>query len=241
MTKNFIILLFLLLSVWSSNAQSRRLITVHGQLIDMSNGKAVPYANLVNLRIHGGTTSDANGRFTLPIQVRDSIIITVLGYDRTVFKMGKSFALDTTVVIEMKPTSYSLKEVSVTNQKSIDFGFQSNITKTPIPLRSDDFSKKPPLLAALLNPVGFAHYYLSRTEKNKRNALSISQQLSNWDKLRIVYNDSTIMKLTGIKAANLDSFKIFCNPYFSPDTIYPQSEIYRRVLIAYKKYVDSHK
>ncbi|MDP4186353.1 MAG: hypothetical protein Q8862_14510, partial [Bacteroidota bacterium] len=73
------------------------------------------------------------------------------------------------------------------------------------------------------------------------NALSISQQLSNWDKLRIVYNDSTIMKLTGIKAANLDSFKIFCNPYFSPDTIYPQSEIYRRVLIAYKKYVDSHK
>lgn len=222
-------------------SQSRRLVTIHGQITDISNGKPVPYANIINPRIHGGTSSDGVGKFTLPIQIKDSIVITVLGYNREVFHLNKSFVPDTSIVIELKPTSYNLKEVAVSKPKSIDFGFHSEITKTPMQLRSDDYDKSPSILAALLNPLSFAHYNLSRKEKDKRRAINLNQQFKNWDKLKEIYNDSTIKKLTGIKEEKLDDFKIYCNSYFDPDTLYPVSEIYRRILVAYKEFIDQEK
>ncbi len=232
------ILTFLTLVTFS---QSHRLVTIHGQITDISTGNPVPYANIINPRIHGGTSSDGGGKFTLPIQVKDSIVITVLGYNRQVFHLNRSFVTDTSIVIELKPTSYNLKEVAVSKPKSIDFGFHADITKTPMQLRSDDYNKKPSILAALLNPLSFAHYNLSQKERNKRRAININQEFANWDRLKEVYNDSTIKKLTGIKEEKLDDFKLYCNPYFEPDTLYPRSEIYRRILIAYKGFIDQEK
>ncbi len=239
-----ILLLFLSSLVLNASAQVEIidpiLIRLKGRIVSVADSSAVPYANIVNNRTHSGTITNADGFFTLEMLNIDSLVVSSVGYQKEVFKVPYNYNGQNTVVFEMKPVSYGISEVEVKGKKQeYDLGIgQGKPVDLPPELRGNAFNEKPPILAALFNPISFLQYYLSGSEKEKREVREAMAIQRNWEMHSQNYNKEMVMKLTGLNEANADSFMIWFNaqnvlPYTSSEyevraSIREYYEIYRR-------------
>ena len=98
-------LIFLYLISFSLSAQIR------GVVKDSISGEPIPYVNIWVENETVGTTSEADGSFSLEASKQKNIVFSVLGYEKKVIK-----GTDATTVI-LVPTAYELKEVTVLNKK----------------------------------------------------------------------------------------------------------------------------
>lgn len=81
------------------------------QLLDQNTGEPIPYATLLwSADYSQGTSSDINGRFSIPIKI-DSIKVQALGYKDTIIIRSENWGEGHS--IKLKPVSYSLPEISV--------------------------------------------------------------------------------------------------------------------------------
>jgi hypothetical protein len=88
---------------------------------------------------------------------------------------------------------------------------------------------------ALNSPVSFMYYNFSKREKNKR----LYYQLVQNDKLKEMmnqrFNDTVMMKITGLSLEELDPFKDFCN--FQPGVILGLTD-YQYYMLVRRKYTE---
>ncbi len=71
----------LILSVLSLSATAQTAYIVSGQVTDAATGEGIPFASIAVKGKTSGTTSDANGRYTLRLtQLSDSLLVLSLGY-----------------------------------------------------------------------------------------------------------------------------------------------------------------
>src|ERR1035437_7421160 len=59
---------------------SEDMVKVTGQIVDESNGQNIAYAQVANLRVHGGTMTDTKGNFSIQADPSDTLTIKLLGY-----------------------------------------------------------------------------------------------------------------------------------------------------------------
>lgn len=211
----FLIILFGLLS-FAREAHSQEkldlyLVFVKGRVFDTSTGEPIQYAHVINPRVKGGTTTNANGIFSIEILTEDTLIIRALGYvDYEFFIQGSK--IKEMYEIEMNPVRYLLKEVTVEGHKMNDFGLpKAKPLDIPIELRGNAFNEKPPIWAAFFNPISFAQYYLSPKEKGKREMLTIIKDGKEWETFANYHNLTTVQKITGLTGEEADMFMIYCN------------------------------
>ncbi|GET20220.1 carboxypeptidase-like protein [Prolixibacter denitrificans] len=233
----------LLISVSQAKAQvyfPEDMKQVSGKLVDSESGDIVPYAHIINQRVHGGTISDKNGIFSLQADPSDTLTVNAMG-----FKTMKIIVADylkknkQLVVYKMNPIRYLVGEVEVTgkNQKLDLYGVpQGNKSKVPIELRSDDFNKKPHWTSAIFSPLSFLHYKLNKREKNKRKAMAAIITEQQWDKFKLVYNRDIVHNITGLEGDTLDDFMVYCNVnmnlYYSATSL----EVDQRVRELFKQF-----
>jgi len=216
------------------------LIRLKARIISAADSSAVPYANIINNRTHSGTITSADGYFNLEMLNIDSLVVTSVGYQKEVFKIPPGYNGYGTVTYLMKPVNYAIGQVDVKGEKKeYDLGIDQ---KKPVDLapelRGDAFNEKPPIIAALFNPVSFLHYYLSGSEKEKREVREAMALERNWKMHSENYNKKMVMKLTGLNETEADSFMIWFNgqnilPYASTEyevraAILEYFEIYKR-------------
>jgi ribosomal protein S15P/S13E len=202
------------------------LIQLKGTLVNKDDGSPVPYANIVNMRTHGGTTTDANGRFTLETLNVDSLSISAMGYMKQYVRIPPKQHQDSLLVIQMRPVRYAIGEVKVTgearkiNMDGVGTGKPVNISPE---LRGDSYNKKPSWLAALFSPASFLQYHFSRSEKEKRNVREAIITEQQWEYLSQYYNKDMVMTLTGLNEEEADSFMVYFN---SKSVLAPNSTEY---------------
>jgi len=200
------------------------LIHLKGKLVNRDDGLPVPYAHVVNMRTHGGTTTDANGRFSLETLNVDSLSISAMGFMKEYVRIPHTQHTDSLLVVQVRPVRYAIGEVTVTGQaKKIDMegvGTGKPVDLSP-ELRGDAFNKRPSWLAALFSPASFLQYHLSREEKEKRNVREAIITEQQWEYFSQFYNKEMVMTLTGLNEDEADSFMIYFNkksvlkPYFN--------------------------
>lgn len=200
------------------------LINFKAKIINAADSSAVPYANIINNRTHGGTITNANGSFSLEMLNVDSLIITSIGFERSVLKVPRNYSEYDVFIFIMNPINYAVGEVQVTGEKQkVDLGFETgNPTDIAPELRGDAFNESPPILAAFINPISYWQYYLSKKEKRKRNVRDAQVLEHNWALYSENYNKERVMVLTGLKEAEADTFMIWFNsqnvlPYTSTE------------------------
>lgn len=190
------------------------LIQLKGRLVNKDDGLPVPYAHIVNMRTHGGTTTDTNGRFSLEMLNVDSLSISAMGYMKEYVRIPHNQHQDSLLVIQVRPVRYAIGEVKVTGEaKKIDMdgvGTGKPVDISP-ELRGDAYNKKPSWLAALFSPASFLQYHLSRGEKEKRNVREAIITEQQWEYLSQFYNKEMVMTLTGVNEQEADSFMIYFN------------------------------
>lgn len=239
-------IIFIFISVLCMNVQAQDdiidpiLIRLKARIISAADSSAVPYANIINNRTHSGTITNADGYFTLEMLNIDSLVVSSVGYEKTVFKVPRNYTGYGTVTYIMKPVNYGIGQVDVKGEKKdYDLGLDQGKPIDIAPeLRGDAYNEKPPIIAALFNPISYWHYYLSRKEQQKRDVRDAMALERNWKMHSENYNKQVVMKLTGLNEAEADSFMVWFNaqevlPYTATEyevraSIVDYFEIYKR-------------
>jgi len=219
-----IIFVFLLAGFSSLNAQEIDLyiVNIKGVIKSAENGEPIPYVHIINPRVHGGTTSNTDGYFSINMLTEDTLIIRSIGFVDFLFTV-KEFPPKDKYEIKMSPVRYLLNEVTVTEKNNLKDNLGLPNAKPldiPIELRSNTFNEKPPLIAAFFNPISFLTYHLSDSEKAKRETLKAIKSGKEWDQFSIYHNLDNITRLTGLSDHEADEFMIYTNmnnrlPYFA--------------------------
>jgi hypothetical protein len=232
-----------LISIVQANAQPyfpEDMIEVSGKLIDTETGDIVPYAHIVNQRVHGGTISDQDGVFSVQADPADTLTVNAMGFKTMKIIVADYLKKNKKIVIyKMAPIRYLVGEVKVTgkNQKLNLYGVpQGNESKVPVELRSDDFNKKPHWTSAIFQPLSFLHYKLNKHEKSKRKAMAAIITESQWDKFKLVYNKDILHRITGLEGDTLDDFMIYCNIHMNLYYSATSLEVDQRVRELFKQY-----
>jgi len=190
------------------------LIQLKGKLVNKDDSSAVSYAHVVNMRTHGGTTTDANGNFSMEVLNVDTLGISAMGFMKEYIPLPPTHNPDSLLEIPIRPIRYAIGEVRVEG-KSNKVNMDGVSTGKPVDLdpelRGDAFSSKPPWYAAIFSPASFLQYHLSRKEKEKREARQAVITEKQWEYLSKYYNKEMVMKLTGLNEQEADSFMIYFN------------------------------
>jgi hypothetical protein len=154
----------------------------------------------------------------------DSLIVTSIGYERSIIKVPGNYTGYNTLTFVMLPSNYALREIKVEGDKpKVDLGFETGtVSNVPVELRGDAFNEAPPVLAAFFNPISYWQYYLSKKEKRKREVRKEMVIQKNWEMHSQNYNKEKVMMLTGLNEMQADSFMIWFNsqdvlPYLSSE------------------------
>jgi len=200
------------------------LVRLQAKIISAADSSGVPYANIVNHRTHSGTITGANGYFTLEMLNIDTLVVTSIGYQKLVVKIPHNYNGQEVLLFTMLPVNYALGEVKVEGERNkVDLGLGTGKPVDIDPqLRGDAFNERPPVLAALFNPISYWQYYLSRKEKQKRRAREEMQITKYWEMHSKNYNKDMVMMLTGLDDMAADTFMVWFNaqnvlPYTSTE------------------------
>ncbi len=217
------------------------MVNVTGQVVDEITGEKIAYAQVINFRVRGSTMTDTNGDFSIQADPSDTLTITILGYKDKVIPVSKLLSGNKAdKKIALTQIKYPIDSVQVNaNQIKMNLGLpkgkQSNL---PQELRSEDFAAKPTLLTAVFKPLGYLHYKLSHSEKEKRATLSAMYTERQWEILSLVYNKDVIQRITLLTGDKLDDFMLYCNAYsgLGPNaTTYDVEKKIKDLFIEYSK------
>lgn len=217
------------------------MVEVKGQVVDENTGEKIPYAQVVNFRVHGSTMTDINGNFSIQADPSDTLTIKILGYKDKVIPVKDILSNNAEIKkISLTQIKYAIDSVEVrANQLKMNLGLpqgkQSNI---PQELRSEDFDKKPGLLTAVFRPIAYLHYKLSSSEREKRAALAAIYTEKQWEIISLIYNKDVIQRITLLTGDKLDDFMLYCNAYsgLAPNaTTYEVEKKIKDLFIEYQK------
>lgn len=189
------------------------LVYFKGRLLDKLTGKPVAYANVVNLRTRGGTSTDINGNFSMEMLNVDTMIVSVLGYSKDRLTIPLTYSEDSIQVYKLEAIRFPIDKVDVTGEKRElnlgDLGTGKVDSLSP-EYRAVTWSEKPKWWQALLNPIKFGQYH-GKAEKERREMRESLASEADWRRLSKFYNQDMVYELTGLKGASADTFMMFFN------------------------------
>lgn len=193
------------------------MVNIKGQLIDELTKDGVGYAQVLNMRVRGGTMADATGNFSIQADPSDTLTFKSLNYKSKKVPVSEIVnAKNGIAKIMLSPVRILLNQVEVegtgpkVNMNGIPIG---KSVSTPVELRSDYFASKPTPLTALFKPLSFISYYTSKSEKEKRATLSAIHSEHDWQILSLVYNKDVIHRISGLTGNALEDFMLYCNAF----------------------------
>ena len=187
-------------------------IKLKGVVLNLEDETPVPNATILNYRTHSTVITDELGRFTMDMLNIDSLAISSLGYSKTTAHIPANYMEMNVLILYAKPIRYALPQVTVAGKKlkveGLPTGKKVNISPE---LRGDAYNKKPPVIAAVVNPASYIQYYLSKTERDKRETRKAIISEKQWQYLSQYYNKALVMELTGINEVQADLLMLYIN------------------------------
>ncbi len=215
-------------------------IKLKGQVLNLDDESPVPYAFVMNFRTHSGVTTDEQGKFMMDMLNIDSLSISSLGFTKTTVHIPANYNQMNVLILYAKPVRFAIQEVKVSgeqkkaNMDGVPKGKKINIDPQ---LRGDAYNKRPPVLAAVVNPISFIQYYASKREREKRDARAAILTDKRWDVLSQFYTKKLVMELTGLNDTAADNLMMYINSkgllshlsneYDVRETITEQYKIYK--------------
>ena len=189
-------------------------VKVKGQVLNLEDETPVSNAIIMNMRTKTTISADLQGRFLMDALNIDSISVSSLGYTKSVAHIPANYNEMNVLIVYMKPVRFSIPDVNVhgeqkkVNMDGVPVGKKNDIAPE---LRGDAYSKKPPVIAALITPASFLQYHLSKSERDKRETRKAIFTEKQWDAISKFYNKELVMKLTGLNNAQADYFMMYIN------------------------------
>lgn len=189
-------------------------IRLKGQILNLEDELPVPNAFILNFRTHSGVSADDLGKFVLDMLNVDSLSVSSLGFSKMIVHVPANYNEMNVLTIYLKPVRFAIPEVGVQGQqKKVNLEGVPQAKKMNIDpeLRGDAYNKRPPVLAAVFNPISYIQYYASRRERQKREARKAIVTEAHWAELSKIYTKKLVMELTGLNDSGADDLMIYIN------------------------------
>lgn len=184
---------------------------------DQVNNQPIENAQLVSFESFQIFATDPSGVFRGSLTKTDSLKIFSLGYLPVILHLSEEIDSlnEVNKVIRLRRKVIMLQEVDISGNKDMHLNLPDDIANAqknnvPVALRGDGFSDKPSAAAAVINPIGFAHYY-SKAEKSKREALEMLAEDAEQQKINEFYNRDIVQEVSEYEGEELDRFMVYCN------------------------------
>ncbi len=176
----------------AANAQSR---SISGTVMDAGLGEPVPGATVIVKGTTRGTATDLDGRFTIPLQADDQIlVVSFVGYLTQEVEIGNQ----TTITINLEEDIQSLQEAVVIGYGSQD---KKEITSAVVGVKPEDFNRGNVSNPAQLLQGKVAGLSITRPGGNPNNGFNIRLRgLSTFGA-----NSSPLIVLDGVIGASLEN------------------------------------
>ncbi len=202
----YYLLLAFFISIYPLQAQQ----IIDGWVLDENTEETVPGVHVINKSTLKGTTTDANGYFSLKLAKGDTIIFSNIAYKYFYFIYSDSTAALKEVIIKMEEQNYLLDEVSVFSYTlTTNKPREMPLRKPAIPDNSE--IREPQLIAAgLNNPAEFLYNLFGSKPKQLRRLAQLKAEDAYRDKLEESNNRSAVVRLTGLSQEELEAFMFYC-------------------------------
>lgn len=197
-------------------AQITQLKPLKGIVTDSDNDESLVGVHVFARVAHEGSVSDARGKFQMMVDPEDTLIVTIVGYERQVIPMAYFREKSIDLLIRMDQQVIVLPEITITGQQDISYLYRKD--QNPLKI----YSYKPPADHPDLDvPAGSLDYgplsRWSKEAKEKRKLLKVYQEAGK-DRIYIqtVSSDSVrnvFFYRYGINEKEYNDFIIFLNSY----------------------------
>ncbi len=186
---------------------------------DKTDGRPVENAQVISYETMQVYATDSLGMFRSVFKQSDSLKVFGLGYDGVVVKVEQFKNRDEGIELRLTRRTYMIRSVNVAAKQELHLHLPDDIKLAkksdkdkPIALRSDVYSRKPPVLAAVINPISYVYYFTSKKEKMKRNGLKALAKSKDQDKINVFFNKEIIKEVSEYKEGEkLNEFIVYCN------------------------------
>ena len=210
----FLILIFMSFQLSAQNVEDidPMPIKLKGKVLNLDDETPVSSATVLNYRTHITVITDEQGRFTMEMMNIDSLSISSIGYSKTTAHVPANYNEMNVLILYAKPIRYAIPEVNISGKKLKVEGLPTGKKISIDPqLRGDAFNKKPPIFAAFLNPISYAQYFLSKSEREKRETRKAIISEKQWNTISEIYNKKLVMELTGLNDTQADLLMLYIN------------------------------
>ena len=198
----------------------------------MLTGTLLVGTHVRNISIDKITISNMEGRFLLPAQPGDTLLLSNIGYAQLTYTVKISdFVKEPTLT--MRPSTTSLDEVTIlsiptlkrfkemvmeeTVKDTVEFWYFGVAKPKPKQHKMESGQVHKKFLFAVLQPTDFLYYNLSKKEKEKRKYYQIQTQQDSKENAEQKFTREWVSEQTGLEGEDLTDFIGFCN--FSIDYI----------------------
>lgn len=101
-------------------------VNIKGKIISDDGGEVVPYAHVINPRVHGGTTSNVDGMFSISMLTEDTLTIRAIGFVDYQFTINE-FPPKELYEIQLKPVRYLIDEVTISDNTQLKNGWACQV------------------------------------------------------------------------------------------------------------------
>jgi hypothetical protein len=217
------------------------LVRITGQAVDSLSRESLANVQVLNFRVHGGTMTDSEGKFSIQADPSDTLTFKLLGYEERKIPVKEFIDGKENQKIALKVIRYAIPGVEVKGKAiHMNFGIGGKENPLPAELRSEDFASKPTLLSAVFKPLAFMHYKLSKSEKEKRAMIAAIYSERDWQILSLVYNKDVIQRLTSLTGDDLDDFMLYCNAYSDFRANATTYEVHKKIKELFDEYKKTH-
>lgn len=209
--------------------------------------------HIINKTQRLGTVSDEFGTFTVTANVGDSIMFSVLGYERLTIVARDSMYTNNRIV-KLQPTIYYLSEVDIGLLSTYD-RFKRNVLSREAaeayrmaPLVNQYDVYIPPLpnqgginIPFAVSPITFLYNLWSKEGKQYQYYQSIINGTAEFMIIGEKFNGFIVRELTGLENDELVKFMSYCR--FSKEFLLVASEleIQRAIMYRFREYLIEHR
>lgn len=209
----------------SSKAQ----ITIKGVITEPDSVTPMPFVYVINTVSGQGQMSDANGRFSIIANEKDSIIFSFVGYVRLKIPAHKLYQGFKECKVVMTETAYKLNQVVVSDFKLKPY--EKDYMKRVIS------GSKTTVINSMESPISALYMQFSKKGKEQRKLAKIFEDIFIQEEVAKKFNAETLRKLTGDENIDFEKFRKYCY-YLSDDFIINHDgyDLYYRVMDCYYRW-----
>lgn len=225
--KKHVYIFFFLFSLFYLNSSAQ--IAIKGTVVEPDGTTPMPFVYVINNVTGQGQMSDANGKFFVLVNEKDSVIFSFVGYLRLKIPASRLIKDANNCKVSMIETTYKLNQVVVSDFKLKPY--EKDYMKRVIQ------GSKTTVVNAMSSPITALYMQFSQKGKEQRKLAKIFEDIFIQEEVAKKFNAETLRKLTGDDTIDFEKFRRFCF-YLSNEYILDHDgyELYYRVMDCYYRW-----